>query len=173
MMNMNRALKPVAYILAGLYFTVDVLFVALAKPIADWLSRFQFLNKLRDWIISLRPYPSLFLFILPLIVLEPVKPVSLYLAGTGHVAFGATVFVVGEILKLILVERLFRLTREKLMSIPAFAWGYGKYQFAKNWVTSLEAWQTMRRWTRVARHVARGFILTLWPSRQAIHARGF
>jgi hypothetical protein len=34
--------------------------------------------------------------------------------------------IVGEILKLVLVERLF-VGRDKLMSIPAFAWIYWKY----------------------------------------------
>jgi hypothetical protein len=40
--------------------------------------------------------------------------------------------VVGEILKLVLVERLFSVSRHKLMSIPAFAWIYWKYSAAND-----------------------------------------
>ena len=64
---------------------------------------------------------------MPVIILEPVKPVAAYLAATGQVVSGAVTFIVGELLKLVLVERLFQLTRDKLMRIPAFAWVYGKF----------------------------------------------
>jgi AraC-like DNA-binding protein len=40
-------------------------------------------GSLRAQIVSLRPYPTLALFAVPLIVLEPVKPVAAYLAGTA------------------------------------------------------------------------------------------
>jgi hypothetical protein len=103
------------------------------------------------------------LFAVPLIVLEPVKPVALYLAGTGHMVSGATVFVGGEILKLVLVERLFSISCDKLLSIPAFAWAYGKYRQAKAWLTSLEAWQTMLRWSRAAKIAVRGYMWKAFP----------
>jgi hypothetical protein len=98
------------------------------------------------------------LFAVPLIVLEPVKPVAAYLAGTGHIAMGMTVLVVGEVLKLVLVERLFSVSREKLISIPAFAWTYGRYSQAKEWLDSFEAWQTARRWRRLARYAVRSYV---------------
>jgi hypothetical protein len=44
------------------------------------------------------------------------------------------------------------------MSIPAFAWGYGKYRAAKDWVMSLEAWQNARRWTRIAQYRVRRMV---------------
>jgi hypothetical protein len=165
-MTMNRALKPLTYVLAGLYFAVDLLFAAFAKPVADWLARRQIFEGLRNWIVSLRPYPSLLLFAVPIILLEPVKPASLYFASSGHLALGATVFVVGEILKLVIIERLFSLLRDKLMSVPAFAWSYGNYLLAKEWATSLEAWQNMHRWARLTRHAVRGYILLTWPHRR-------
>ena len=56
---MRRILKPVTYILAALYFLVDAAFMAIAKPISDWLAGHVVLRRLRAWIRSLRPYPSL------------------------------------------------------------------------------------------------------------------
>ena len=78
----KRILKPVTYVLATLYFLVDAAFMAFAKPISDWLARHVVLRRLRAWIRSLRPYPSLALFSVPVIMLEPVKPVAAYLAAT-------------------------------------------------------------------------------------------
>lgn len=44
--------------------------------------------------------------------------------GTGHFGAGAITFVTAEVLKLAFVEQLFQLNRKKLLSIPAFAFGY-------------------------------------------------
>ena len=68
------------------------------------------------------------------------------------------VFVVGEVLKLVLVERLFNVSRDKLMSIPAFAWACGKYRKAKDWFESFEVWQTVLHWRRLAQDAVRGYV---------------
>jgi hypothetical protein len=87
---------------------------------------------------------------------------------------GMIVFVVGEVLKLVLVERLFRVNRHKLISIPAFAWTYGRYLQAKEWLESFEAWQTARRWRRLARYAVRSYVqeakgsVGLEPSRSSL-----
>ena len=118
---MNRILKSVTYVLAAAYFVVDVAFIAVAKPVSNWIARHLVLRKLGAWIRSLRPYPSLALFSVPVIILEPVKPVAAYLAATGQIVSSVLTLIGGELLKLVLVERLFSLTRDKLMKIPAFA----------------------------------------------------
>ena len=148
---MKRILKPVTYVLAALYFLADAAFMALAKPISDWLAKHVVLRQLRDWIRSLRPYPSLALFSVPVIMLEPVKPVAAYLAATGKIVSGVITLIVGELLKLVLVERLFSLTRDKLMKIPAFAWAYAKFREAKERLEATEAWQAIRAISKAAR----------------------
>ena len=138
---MKRILKVLTYIAAGLYLLVDAMFMVLAKPIADWISKHLELRRLRDWIKSLPPYPSLALFSVPVIVLEPIKPIAAYLAATGQFLSGAVTFIIGELLKLVLVERLFSLTRENLMRIPAFAKLYEWYSRAVAWLKGTEAWR--------------------------------
>jgi hypothetical protein len=64
---------------------------------------------------------------------------------------GAVTFIVGELLKLVLVERLFHLTRDKLMRIPAFAWAYGKFTEVRAWLQATEAWRAVRALGRVVR----------------------
>lgn len=149
---MNRILKPVIYVLAAVYFLVDAIFVAVAKPVSDWLAKHLVLRKLRYWIRSLRPYPSLALFSVPVIILEPVKPVAAYLAATGQIVSSVLTLIVGELLKLVLIERLFSLTRDKLMKIPAFAWGYAKFRQVKAWLEASEAWRAIRSLSRAARN---------------------
>jgi hypothetical protein len=152
----KRILRPITYIIAAVYFLADAVFITLAKPISDWLAKHLVLRKLRVWIRSLRPYPSLALFSVPVIILEPVKPVAAYLAATGQIVGSVLTLVVGELLKLVLIERLFSLTRDKLMKIPAFAWAYAKFRQAKMWLQATEAWRAIRSLSRAARnYVAR------------------
>ncbi|QPF94297.1 hypothetical protein [Bradyrhizobium commune] len=148
---MKRILKPVTYLLAAIYFLVDAIFAAIAAPISRWMARHLEFKRLRAWIRSLPPYPSLCLFSVPVILLEPIKPVAAYLAATGQVLSAAVTFIIGELLKLVLVERLFSLTRDKLMTIPAFAWAYARFTEARAWLQATEAWRAIRALSGAAR----------------------
>jgi hypothetical protein len=139
------------YIATGLYLLVDAIFMALAKPIANWIDKHVPLRRVRDWIRSLPPYPSLALFSVPVIVLEPIKPIAAYLAATGQFLSGALTFIFGELLKLVLVERLFSLTREKLMKIPTFARLYGWYSQAMAWLKVTEVRRMLESLARSGR----------------------
>ncbi len=160
--TVNRILRPVTYVFAAVYFLVDAAFLALAKPISNWIADHVPLRRLRAWIRSLPPYPSLALFSVPVILLEPVKPLAAYLAATGQFLSSALTLITGELLKLVLVERLFRLTRDKLMKIPAFAWVYARFQHAKAWLEATEAWRTIRSLSRAARNYAARVKATIW-----------
>jgi hypothetical protein len=170
-MRVNRIIKPVVVVLAAIWFLADAIFSTIAHPLARWLGEHWILFRLRAWIRSLRPYPALALLAVPLIILEPVKPVAAYLAATGHVSSSLIVLVVGEILKLVLVERLFSLNRDKLLSVPAFAWAYGKYRLVKDRLEQMEAWQMVRRWSRIARLSIRSTLKELKASSSLTMAR--
>jgi hypothetical protein len=121
---MPRVWNTPVFILATVYFVADGMFSHVTQPITAWFARKRLFERVRLWVISLGPYPSLALFAVPVIILEPAKPLAAYLLGTGHFFAGAVTFITAEVLKLTLVERLFQLNREKLLSIPAFASGY-------------------------------------------------
>jgi hypothetical protein len=113
------------------------------------------------WLASLGPFPTLALFLVPVIILEPAKPVGAYLVATGHLAYGVALIAVGELLKILIVERLFHFSRDKLMTIPAFA---RVYNWAEAWLgyfRSQPIWQaTSRRLTAIkamAGRVLKGF----------------
>ncbi len=163
---MTRILKPFVFLVAAVYFLVDAAVWTIAKPVARWLANHWAFERLRTWILSLRPYPTLALFVVPVLVLEPAKPVAAYLMATGHFVGGLGVLGVAELLKLVLIERLFVISRDKLMSITAFAWGYGKVCQARSFVESLDAWQRARRLGLVFRHAVRRYLLEIKLSRK-------
>jgi len=133
---------------AFLYFCIDGLFLSVIRLFAAKLCGLPGVNRLGRWLASLGPYPTLVLFLVPLAVLEPIKPIGLYLIGSGRVRRGVLVIVVGEVLKITLVERLFELSRDKLLSIPAFAWCHG---MVTGWLAVLHA---LPIWQRLLRYVA-------------------
>jgi hypothetical protein len=61
--------------------------------------------------------------------------VGLHLIATGRVIDGTLVIGVGEVLKITIVERLFQVGRDKLMTIPTFA---RCYEFVMSWRAYLE-----------------------------------
>jgi hypothetical protein len=163
---LSRIFKPFVFVVAGIYFLVDAAFWTLAKPVIRWLADHWIFDSVRTWVLSLGPYATLALFVVPVLVLEPAKPVAAYLTATGHVVSGLLVLGVAELLKLVLIERLFSASRDKLMSIPAFAWGYGKFQQARAWVESLSAWRLARRMVLIAKRSIRRYVLEFKTSRK-------
>jgi len=141
---MRRLWQVLAYVVAAIYLVADVLLLSLIRPIPRWLAANFPMPKVRAWIRSLPPYVCLALFSVPIIILEPVKMVAAYMAATGQLIWAAVTFVVGELFKLVIVERLFELTKSRLMKIPAFAWGYNHYARARAWVTEIRAWKAVR-----------------------------
>jgi hypothetical protein len=138
---MKRVFKFFGYALVTVYFVIDLVFEAVARPLSAWIGRLRILQQLNAWIAGLRPYPALALFSVPVVILEPVKPVGAFLLSTGHVAEGTLTIAAGEILKITLVERLFKLTRDRLMQIPAFAILYRRWVRFHEWITSSEIWR--------------------------------
>src|SRR5712671_8142491 len=97
---MTRILNTPIFVVATIVFVVDGGFSHVTRLIAVWICKMKLFERVRSWITSLRPYPSLALFAVPVIILEPAKPLSGYLIATGHFFVGAITFVTAEVLKL-------------------------------------------------------------------------
>jgi hypothetical protein len=166
-------LSPVVAVLAFLYFLIDALFLPPLRLFGRWLGSFRLFARLGEWIRTLGPYQTLALFLVPLIILEPVKPVAAFLAAKGHFMRSGAVLVVGEILKVTIVERLFHVGRPKLMAIPAFARIYNYVMAWYAWFEALPPWQAVLRRARAAKARVRatGRRLRAWFRRVARSAR--
>jgi hypothetical protein len=151
----KRIGNVIVFTIAILYFLLDAVFATIAVPLSRWIGVHWAFAWIHRWVLSLSPYPTLLLFIIPLVILEPAKPAAAYLVGTGHACLGLILLASAEILKIVLIERLFSVSRDKLLSIPAFAWAYRKYSAVRDWFTALETWQLAMRWSRAAKDAVR------------------
>jgi hypothetical protein len=153
--GVKRIGNVIVFTIAILYFLLDAVFATVAVPLSRWIGAHWAFARIHRWVLSLRPYPTLLLFVVPLVILEPAKPAAAYLVGTGHALLGLALLASAEILKIVLIERLFSVSRDKLLSIPAFAWGYRRYSAARDWFAALEMWQLAMRWNCAARDAVR------------------
>ncbi|HKG83157.1 MAG TPA: hypothetical protein VKB16_08385 [Beijerinckiaceae bacterium] len=120
----RRVLTLPLVVLATLLVLVDDLFRSIVKPAAAWLAGLKPFRRLEALIASLPPYPTLALFLIPMAVIWPIKLYALYLIGLGHVGQGTAAFVVAKVVGVGLAERLFAISRDKLLSIGWFAKAY-------------------------------------------------
>ncbi len=162
---MARFWKTAVFIIATAYFVVDGVLSYATRPIIVWIAKSNLFERTRLWVVSLRPYPALALLAVPVIILEPAKPLAGYLMGTGHFGAAAVTFVTAEVLKLVFVEQLFHLNRKKLLSIPAFAFGYRYWRQMMDLVESMEVWKASRRLAENAGHLLR----TRWLQFRRVH----
>jgi hypothetical protein len=155
------AVRPLIAGLAVLYFLIDALVLSLVRPAAARLAGLPPFVAIARGVASLGRYPTLALFLIPLIVLEPVKPIGLYLIATKRVIAGTAFIAIGELLKVFLLERLFHMGRAKLMTIPAFAWTYLRVMRWLAYLQSLPAWQAVRRAVARVKEQARRIVRAL------------
>jgi hypothetical protein len=76
---------------------------------------------------ALPPYGALALFLVPTVLLLPVKLLALWLIGQGQVLAGSVVIVTAKLGGTALVARLFTLTRPALMQLAWFARLYARW----------------------------------------------
>jgi hypothetical protein len=85
------------------------------------------------------PYRSLAVLLAPLLVVEPVKMTGVAFVGLGHWFGGACMIVGGYAAGLLVVDRLYRVVKSKLYTMPWCAW----------LATQLQAILARWRWRRI------------------------
>lgn len=155
----GRLLRPLVAVVAALYFLLDALVLPALRPLVRALGRLRLWQAVEAWTVRLPAYPALFVILAPLALLEPAKPVAAWLLHEGHAGTALTVLALAEVLKLTVVERLFRANRDKLLSIDWFARLYRAVTGAIALLTRQPLWQAAARrvkaWARWLRRLFR------------------
>ncbi|HLW92685.1 MAG TPA: hypothetical protein VKS78_15485, partial [Roseiarcus sp.] len=102
-----------AFVLAARWFVALIPWASLKARIVAWIDRLPI-------------FVVCAIYIIPLMIVEPLKTVSVYVMATGHFTFGIIAFIVLQFLTVGVVGVIFDLTRARLLTLPWFAWGYGK-----------------------------------------------
>ncbi len=73
---MARFWKTAVFIVATAYFVVDGVLSYVTRPMTVWIAERNLFERTRLWIVSLQPYPALAILVVPVIILEPAKPLA-------------------------------------------------------------------------------------------------
>ena len=101
---------------------------ALARRISTLLPWERFRNAARRALAQAPAFVSVALFGVPVAVSEFGSFLSVVLMATGHVLAGIALYLGMKALGLVLVPVIFEITRERLLGLPWFAWGYAKFE---------------------------------------------
>jgi hypothetical protein len=91
------------------------------------LARLPLLRQAESVIARLPPYAALVVFLVPALLLLPVKLLALGLIAQGQRVLGLAVIVAAKLVGTAVVARLFTLTRPALMRLRWFARVYGRW----------------------------------------------
>jgi hypothetical protein len=139
-------LAPLVYLAALLLLLEDWLW-NLGAQLMDRMAQWPPLHRLERWIRRLGPKAALVLFVLPAILLFPVKLLALWALANGYPVSGLTVIVLAKLGGAAAVARLYLLTRPVLMTMVWFAALLGWFLVRKErWIESLRA---TRAWCKV------------------------
>lgn len=111
-----------------------------------WIARWPPLARFEAWLRRAPPPVALVLFIVPAVLLFPVKLAALWLIHQGQTTLGLAVIVGAKVLGTALVGRLFVLTEAQLMHYTWFARALGWWRATKERVKAAvrrsTAWRT-------------------------------
>ena len=146
----HRLLAPLVYLAALLLLLEDWCWdvgIRLIGFVVSWPP----LTALETRIRALPPYAALCAFVLPGVLLFPVKVLALIAIAAGHPFSGVTVIVAAKLGGAAVVARLYTLTQASLLALPWFARWHGRFMQLKNrWIGRLKATAAFRRASRLA-----------------------
>lgn len=159
-----RGLRGVMLVLAAV-----VLFIEEWgwRPLTEWaarLAKWPPIARLEARIVQVQSRWALVLFLVPAVLLFPIKLLALWLIHKGQAMLGIGVIVAAKLLGTALVGRLFILTEPQLMRIAWFARAIGWWRATKVRVKAALAesalWRgvrsVLRRWRLRVRRIVRG-----------------
>jgi hypothetical protein len=138
--NVGRAILLTFVII---YLLIDLIFLSIMRPLRRRLLALPWLRNFRTEIGSLNRYSALLLLLVPWLILEPLKPLSIVLFTHKHHLSATLLMVGGEVIKLTLLEQIFDVTKPKLLTFGWFAWGYGKWRENVDYIHSLAVWRSV------------------------------
>jgi hypothetical protein len=117
-----------------------------------WVGQLPGLRWLERRIQTLPPYGALAIFLLPTLLLLPVKLLALWLIGQGKVLGGTLVILTAKVVGTAIVARLFSLTRGTLMQLAWFARLYTRWTVWKEALLAQVRASWPWRFSRMVKH---------------------
>jgi hypothetical protein len=163
----NRRSAPLVY-LAALVLLFEQWTWDVGVRIAAVIARLPPLHALEALVRRLPPYAALCVFVVPMLLLLPVKLLALLAIAHGFPVSGIAGFILAKLGGAVVVARLYTLTLPALLSLAWFARWHNRFMIVKDrWIGRLRASPVYRRAVHLARrlrHQARRVLRRLGSS---------
>ncbi len=126
-----RLFAPLVY-LAAIILLVEEWFWDIGEAMIKRIAAWPPIPALETQLKRLPPYGALAAFMLPAILLLPVKLLALYAIAHGHALWGVVVIILAKVGGAAIVARLYSLTRPTLLAVPWFARWHDKFMLFKD-----------------------------------------
>jgi len=130
---------------------------ALARFLSTLLPWVRFRDAARRALARWPAFVAVALFGVPLFVSEFGSFLSVVLMATGHLFAGMALYLAMKTLGLVLVPVIFEVTRERLMELPWFVWGYAKFEALRAMASRFVA-----PYRQAAVDIARAAVASVW-----------
>jgi hypothetical protein len=124
---MRRLTRPL-WILLALVFLFEAWLWEHLRPLVAWVVDRIAWAKLKARVAAaiehLPPYPTLLVFLIPVILLFPLKLVGLWMLAHGSWLGAMAVLALAKVMSMGVTAFIFDVTRPKLLQLPWFRWLY-------------------------------------------------
>jgi hypothetical protein len=169
----NKLVKPIWRALRAVLLALAAVVIAIEewgwRPLTAWaarLAKWPPLAQLEERIRAAPPRVALALFLVPALLLFPIKLLALWLIHLGRTSLGVIVILLAKLVGTALVGRLFIITEPQLTRFAWFArslaWWRATKLRVRAAVDASTAWQAVRRLRRR---------VSLWVRRRTRSAR--
>jgi hypothetical protein len=166
----TRLFAPLVH-LAALLLLLEEWCWDVGARLGAGLARWPLLAAVEARVRVLPPWGALCLFVLPGLLLLPVKLLAVVAIAHGHAVSGIATIVVAKLGGAAVVARLYALTLPTLLAVGWFARCHGWFMALKDhWIGRLRASHAWLEAGRLARAMRRG--LRRWRCRRAARAKG-
>lgn len=163
----SRLHAPLLY-MAALFLLAEEWMWSHGSRFASSLAASPPLRALENGISRLPPYPALLIFVLPGLLLMPVKLLALLAMAKGYVLWGGSVFILAKAGGAVVVARIYVLTLPSLLALVWFARWHNRFIMLKNrlieYMRTSPAYARLRRMVSGARRLLRRLRQQLRPS---------
>ena len=133
---MRRLLRPIWVLLALLFLAEAWLWSRLAPVVArivGWLALPALKARVAACIEHLPPYPTLLVFLGPVVLLFPIKLLGFWMLAHGSWLGATAVLALAKVVSMGVTAFIFEVTRPKLLQLAWFRWVYAKVTAGLAW----------------------------------------
>ena len=124
---MRRLLKPL-WVLLALVFLFEAWLWEHLRPLAAWVVSLIAWDRLKARVAGtiehLPPYPTLLVFLIPVVLLFPLKLLGLWMLAHGSWLGAMAVLALAKVVSMGVTAFIFEVTRPKLLQLAWFRWLY-------------------------------------------------